>query len=563
MGIRGMVIASATALALTLGAVSTARADTFCVEHSGCPALDHNFTKIQEAIVAADANDPTSGVPSPDTILVGDGVFHEAVEDGFDNPVDIVGSGPRREGKGTLIERDPGNNLRTVQLGVAIGGRDSTIKDLSIQVASGDQNEGLLVSGDVEGVEVIAATTPSPPTRSRGMYVEGNGATKVTDSSVDLPSGSLGLLLHLANVEDSTVRATTGVSGAATIHGSTIEANVGAQPSELIFEDCVMRISGANGVAFQVIGEGFNSFERLKARHVTVLGDSDPSSLAVLSRAAASASSSNGAEVEIRNSIIRGFGTNFRRSGTNSGIYTGAANLTVAYSDYDKLIPVEDNGGEGSFDESTGNISADPGFRSATDPHLAPGSALIDAGDPAFPDESGFQPESTLDFDGLPRKIDGNGDGVARTDIGAFEFRPQPTKPSPTPDRTPPHITLKAKRVQKGAKRVRVQVTSDEAATLEATGTVKAPKPRKKRSSASARRKLAKLRPLSTSIAAGQTVTLTLRLGKAAKSQVKRAEKKGKKARVTVAVIATDAAGNPAGAKVNVRLKGKAQKKRR
>ncbi len=512
MGIRGIFLVGATTLALTLGVASTASADTFCVEHAGCPGLDHNFTKIQEAIAAADANDPATPPPTPDTILVGDGVFHEAVNDGGENPVDIVGSGPRAGGEGTLIERDPGNNLRTVQLGVALGGRASTIKDLSIQVASGNQNEGLVVAGDVESVDVTATTTPSPPTSSRGIYMNGNGATTIADSNIDLPAGSLGLLVRLAKVEGTTIRATTGISGAATIHGSTIEANVGAQPEELIFEDCVMRISGANGVAFKVIGEGFNSFNRLKARYVTLLGDSDPSSLAVLAQAAASSSSSNSAEVEVHNSIIRGFGTNFRRSGTNMGAFKGIANLTVSYSDYDKLIPAEDNGGgEGIFDESTGNISADPGFRSATDLRLAAGSALIDAGDPATPNDEGFQPESKVDFTGFSRKFDGNGDGVARSDIGAFEFRPEPPKQTARPDKTPPKITVEAKRVQKGSKLVRVQVTSDEAATLEATGTVKLPKLRSSPSSASAAtRKPRMLPPLSASIAAGQTMTLKL-----------------------------------------------------
>ena len=557
-----MLVAATTALALTLGVASVASADTFCVKAAGCSDPAHNFTKIQEAIAAAGANNPTMGVASPDSIFVGDGVFDEPVDDGAASPVDIVGSGPRKEGKGTLIERDPGNNLRTVQLGTALGGRSSTIRDVSIQVASGNQNEGLLVGGDVEGVEITAAATPSPPTNSRGIYVEGNGATRVTDSKVDLPAGSLGLLLHLADVEGSTIRATTGVYGDGTIHGSTIEANIGAQPSELIFEDCVMRISGAGGVAFKVIGEGFNTFNRLKARYVTLLGDSDPTSLAVLAQAAASASSSNSAEVEVRNSIIRGFGTNFRRSATNMGAYTGIANLTVAYSDYDKLIPAEDNGGgEGSLDDSTGNISADPGFRSATDLHLAPGSALIDAGDPATPEKGGFQEESMLDFDGLSRRFDGNGDGVARSDIGAFEFRPEPPKKTGTLDKTPPAITLKAKPVQKGAKLVAIQVTSDEAATLEATGVVKVPKPRKGHSSASVTKKRPpKLSPQSARIAAGQSMTLELRLDRTAKRQVARAEAGGMKAKVTISVSATDAVGNRSLATVKVKLKGKHKK---
>lgn len=68
-----------------------------------------------------------------------------------------------------------------------------------------------------------------------------------------------------------------------------------------------------------------------------------------------------------------------------------------------------------------GNISADPLFTSATagDYHLQNGSPAIDAGDsssPALPDK---------DFDGNPRILDGNGDGIAVINIGAYEVSRQ------------------------------------------------------------------------------------------------------------------------------------------
>jgi len=61
-----------------------------------------------------------------------------------------------------------------------------------------------------------------------------------------------------------------------------------------------------------------------------------------------------------------------------------------------------------------GNIGSDPRFRSLTDFHLQPGSPCIDAGTnqncPAF------------DKDGKRRPLDGNGDGRAVVDMGAYEF---------------------------------------------------------------------------------------------------------------------------------------------
>jgi hypothetical protein len=79
----------------------------------------------------------------------------------------------------------------------------------------------------------------------------------------------------------------------------------------------------------------------------------------------------------------------------------------------------------------TFQTAADPGFVGGGNFHLAAGSAMVDAGNPA-------PPVATVDLDGDPRELDGNLDGTARRDIGADECVPDCRAPSPPPSPGPP-----------------------------------------------------------------------------------------------------------------------------
>ena len=120
--------------------------------------------------------------------------------------------------------------------------------------------------------------------------------------------------------------------------------------------------------------------------------------------------------VKLTNSILRGGGKALFAQSAGAGDATVAA----SYSDYDP-----------SFNTSTGptqigeaNVSnvGDAGFvaSGSGDFRLLPTSKLVDAGDPAT--------AQGVDLAGNPLVADGNGDGIARRDLGAFEVQAAPQR---------------------------------------------------------------------------------------------------------------------------------------
>jgi hypothetical protein len=116
------------------------------------------------------------------------------------------------------------------------------------------------------------------------------------------------------------------------------------------------------------------------------------------------------------------------------GASEAPADVTLAYSDFD--AGTVDSSGPGSYSHP-GSIDANPRFADSSF-RLQPGSPAIDAGDPAglaaaIPADApnfnpGFPAEAARDRDGRARVVDGNRDGAARTDLGAFEA-PTPAPP--------------------------------------------------------------------------------------------------------------------------------------
>jgi hypothetical protein len=88
-------------------------------------------------------------------------------------------------------------------------------------------------------------------------------------------------------------------------------------------------------------------------------------------------------------------------------VSSGSSRLYVSFSNIE-------GGWTGS---GSGNIDVDPSFRGTSDFHLSEGSACIDAGSGGYPYD---------DIVGTPRPLDGDEDGVAMSDMGAYEYIPVP-----------------------------------------------------------------------------------------------------------------------------------------
>ena len=152
-------------------------------------------------------------------------------------------------------------------------------------------------------------------------------------------------------------------------------------------------------------------------------------------------------------SIIRGFDTPFSRTAPVSGAGRNA-NLTIKGSNFS---PFGVSVGNGSLSiAGSGNINADPLFTGTFDYRLLEGSPSIDTG--------GTGPTLDNDIFGAQRALDGNGDGVAVADQGAFEFE---LPPPPPPDTTGPRISqVKFRAPRQGARILRL--TFDEACRVTA-----------------------------------------------------------------------------------------------
>jgi hypothetical protein len=408
-GRLGRRLGVAAGAALVAGALPAgAGATDYCVApNTGCGG--NNVATFEQALDQADnANDG-------DRVFLGAGTYTAPVASGFyysasNAPVEIIG-----QGRGQTIVTSPAAASYVVRL---YGGSGTSVRDLTIRIpqnaAAG--HKGLWTDDSARRIEVIEAQAQAA--YRTGVEISDGGTLE--DSTVTLGTAHQTTGAHLGNggatVRRSVLSARIGVSSG---YGGTIEGSrvVGTHTGFQAYRgvttiaNSLIRFSEGGGGTGIYAGNQPGYSTSVNADGVTVAGPNLPATFG----AAASTflGPAQNAGISLTNSIIRGVSTPLRAATPPAG--GGKATVSASYSDYSPSGD-ETIGPNGSIIQANISNLGNAGFVDAAggDYHLLPGSPLVDKGDPAT--------AQGLDLDGNPLVADGDGDGSARRDLGAFEL---------------------------------------------------------------------------------------------------------------------------------------------
>jgi hypothetical protein len=413
---RACWLAVPVAAALIAGALpAAAGAADYCVApNTGCGGT--NVASFEQALDQAD------NATDADRIFLGAATYTAPTANGFSyaapsSPVEIVGQGIGQ----TTLTSPAGGNSWVLRL---IGGAGSSVQDLTIRLPqnAADGFSGLNTANAARRIKVIEVPAQVSDLRYGVGLV--NGAT-LEDSSVTLDGQLATVAVSLMTPDVAVRRSTLSARTGAESWGGTIErsrvtgANVGlfAKRGLTSVAGSLIQATGSSSNAVFAEPEPGTS-TTVNADGVTLIGPGSPNTYGAA--VANETSLFDSASINLSNAVIRGFSAPLFAASSGAGQFKVAA----SYSDYDpsgnftigpNAVIAEtnvSNVGDARFVDPTGG-----------DYRLLPGSPLLDTGDPAT--------AQGLDLDGNPLVADGNGDGTARRDLGAFELPPAPSGGQP------------------------------------------------------------------------------------------------------------------------------------
>jgi len=426
---RIALLATAVLVPLIPAAPAYAADNVICVNGATPAGLTCNqdVATIPLAITAANGNSVD------DTIFVGPGTYNDGPYnlDGTVHHVALQGSGQGSTfltltaGPGqTYLQADHTTvrdltvtmNAVTSDGDTGIYAQNSVLDAVTVDGASTQNDIGMEVQDSmVSGSTVLLTRAGAADTDA----IVGDGGNVITDSALVASFG----FKHSAVVGDSLSRVTIGAywEGIATDHGP------------ITVDDALIDLGTANesiGLAAQNDNNG--SFSKsITANHVTIVGGGTPSvGAGAYARASGALQQST---ITLTNAIISGPETDLYVEATNDGAQgaNSTATISTSYSRWSTQNVISGSNGTATLTSGAGHLTSAPGFRNAAggDFRLSTTSTLIDKGAPGTG-------APTLDLNKGARILDGNGDGVAVRDMGAYEA------PKKAPDTTAPNTTI-------------------------------------------------------------------------------------------------------------------------
>jgi len=408
-----------------LALAQPAFATDYCVN----PNTTCGGTQVDKLQMALDL---AAFAPNADRIFLGNAKYTAPVATGFtydrkDGPVEIVGAG----NGDSVITGQSGGSYAVLKM---FGGPGSSLHDLEIKMPDSVATSTVALWTNVLAKRISVLDNPITNANPRsGVTLDGG---TLDDSAVQMQihgqTGGVSFQSPASTIRDSTVAARLGVQSSygglvdrTRISSSAVGIGASRAVTYVTSSEIYVDGAGSTGIAASVnAGEDTT----VVVDGANIIGT--PGQTAIGVDAATNYAPASSVDVTVRNSIIRDFPTTLHAAASGAG----RAHITASYSDYS--APSQTGGASASISETnilnTGVVGGDEGWVQA------PGSPLIDAGDPAEP--------QGLDFVGNPSVTDGNLDGIARRDIGAFEFPgplpgagdQPPADPPATPTGQPP-----------------------------------------------------------------------------------------------------------------------------
>jgi hypothetical protein len=420
---------------------------------------DDTAATIPAALAKAAANETGA------TILVGPGTYSDGPY--YLDDVTLKGSG-----QGQTILTLPASTSKQTYLSA----ENSTVEGLTVKLTAADssQDTGIFVwqGSEVHDVTVdgagtynatalhgydatISSASVSMPLGTDAIGVSGEGGLTVTDSTI---SARTGFRHSGANKTDRVARVRINATG----HGIATDSGTVEADSVLI------DLGTSSGTGLSAVNyNASTSAKAIVANHVSIVGGGDNSQGAVAW--AANPTVVQQSTIWFYNSIVEGPKKDMVVTAGTAQLGTASAKIIASYTSYTSWYATTQPGGVAQVLSGTGRLDVDPKFAdpAAGDYRLTPGSPVVDKGDPAAGG-------SILDLAAKPRVVDGDGNGTAVRDMGAYELptpalapAPSPTTPAaaPAPADTIAPTTSFTKKPGKRVTRAKVRFgfTSDEA----------------------------------------------------------------------------------------------------